>query len=629
MRRLLAAAVVTVLVLPAGGRADPQPPAPDPNFAATILPQGCTPTNSYETSQYDALEHWTAPSFERYPGACQRMRFAFGPIDVKPGQNDVLIQPITIEKPTQDGYIVRFAPNLVRFLSSDLQTFDIPPIEEVHLHHGTWITLVNGYFKDPFFASGEEKTIANFPRGYGFQIQRTDQWQLLHMVHNLTPRPMKVWITYDIDFVPQAVADTDAFKGAFGEMKPIYPVWLDVRPSFYPVFNVQRNFPVAGSTTCTWPKQNCAAFDPWGNQFTGQCRPDNAGCEHGNGKGTDWQLPALGATLNRVTDFRGGTLIGLGGHVHPGGLTVDVEAVRTSKSGTGDCAGSSDTAAQLIFTSQARYWKWTDPSVAGGPPTSWDVSMTVTGAPRWGIHLQPCDKLRINTTYDTTQQSTYENMGIAVGFIAPDLPDGTTTAPGVDPFASGLPLDTSDGCTSGGLQATTPTLCTKGVVTHGHMDEANNKGGGAGQPLPTKMGNHTDRIAIAGFAYSAAASGVASVTGIPRVSLNSSVTFMNLDSAADIYHTVTSCAPACSGSTGIAYPLADDGRVDFDSGELGYAPCFTFPPTRTDQGMCVGPAKNTSIWNLPITSAAGFASGETYTFFCRVHPSMRGVFAVE
>src|SRR4029077_6619048 len=133
--------------------------------------------------------------YQRYPGACQRLHFAIGPIAVKPGQNDVLLQPLTYEKPGYDGYITRFSPNLLRADGS------VPPIEEIHLHHAVWFTATNAsssgqsqsmsggqlgsldlrnYGNGPSCAPGEEKTIFDSPRGYGIPVKGTDQWNLLY-----------------------------------------------------------------------------------------------------------------------------------------------------------------------------------------------------------------------------------------------------------------------------------------------------------------------------------------------------------------------------------------------------------------------------------------------------------------
>src|SRR3954463_3188527 len=262
--------------------AEPRPPLPEANFAGTITPRPCAleGNDPYERRFYEQ-EGWGEPNYERYPGACQRLRFSYGPILVKPGQNDVLVGPVTIEKPAQNGYIPRFRPDLVRGDGT------VPPIEQVHLHLGTWLSEPS-YGSGPFFAAGEEKTTAPFPKGYGMPIKATDQWQLLYMVHSAISQPQVVFITYDIDFVPEAKAKPLGIK-------PAYPVWLDVRPSAYPVFNSQRDFGANG--TCTWPKEEGASLDPYGNTFTGQGQP-------GNGNGTDLALPGRGGSLGQMTNFQ-------------------------------------------------------------------------------------------------------------------------------------------------------------------------------------------------------------------------------------------------------------------------------------------------------------------------------------
>jgi plastocyanin len=86
------------------------------------------------------------------------------------------------------------------------------------------------------------------------------------------------------------------------------------------------------------------------------------------------------------------------------------------------------------------------------------------------------------------------------------------------------------------------------------------------------------------------------------------LTFSNTaDDAQGIYHSITSCKAPCNRSTGIAYPLAD-GNVNFESGTLG----STSPP-----------ATGALRWTTPGNLAPG-----TYTYFCRIHPFMRGAFRV-
>jgi plastocyanin len=97
---------------------------------------------------------------------------------------------------------------------------------------------------------------------------------------------------------------------------------------------------------------------------------------------------------------------------------------------------------------------------------------------------------------------------------------------------------------------------------------------------------------------------------IPTVKRGRSLTFLNSDDAKTIWHTITQCKAPCNKTTGIAYPLAN-GNADFDSGELGTGP----------QGF--SPASGKVSWKTPKGLRVG-----TYTYFCRIHPFMRGAFRV-
>jgi hypothetical protein len=603
---IVATIFVAVFAVPAGAMAQDvrpeQPPAtPDPNFAGTFngeqfdgqpaLKKKCVydANDAIEKQNYET-EGWDASTnYERYPGSCVRMRFTYGPLIVKPGQMDVLIGPITIEKPVQDGYITRFKPNLTRADGS------VPPVHEMHLHHATWLAATNNYGSGPFFASGEEKTIAPFPKGYGMPIKATDQWQLLYMVHSAVQAPDAVWITYEIDFVPESSAAGPA-------MKPALPLWLDVRPSSYPVFNTQRKYGDAMGT-CTWPKEKCADFNHLGGTEVGQG-------EEGNGKGRDYTLPALGQSFGLDENFTGGTIIGLGGHLHPGGITNEVDLVRGEQS-------------QRIYTGIPTYWKDGAPGEPGGRPDTWDFSMRVSGLPTWGVHVEPGDKLRSNATYDTTLASTWENMGIVVSLLVPEDDNGNKQAPGVDPFTA--PVDNSDRCDSGGLKADPPTLCPNGLFeTHSHYKENAYRGGPEGVWESAAAGlfaRDTNEVAITDFIYTPGDLSTVATLGTPKVPLGTNLRFTNVDGPA-VIHTITSCKFPCLGPTGGAFPLPDgetsQGRlVDFDSGQLG----ISVPE--------ISGAKNELQWATPVTEAAGYKPGEIVTYFCRIHPSMRGAFEVK
>jgi plastocyanin len=150
------------------------------------------------------------------------------------------------------------------------------------------------------------------------------------------------------------------------------------------------------------------------------------------------------------------------------------------------------------------------------------------------------------------------------------------------------------------------------VLTHGHLPENDNHGGKKTDKFvdatTLASGPIANKVTIADFTY-----GPGDIGGIyqtvPTVKAGGDLSFYNQDAprANGIWHTITACAAPCNNSTGVAYPLAD-ASVQFDSGELGVAG----PPTagRVD-------------WSIPTNLSPG-----TYTYFCRIHPSMRGAFRV-
>ena len=585
---VVALALVLMSVAPSSAFAQrtDRVPTPELNFAGVeqlAKPCAYEGNDPFERQFYKA-EGWKGPDYVRYPGACQRMRFSYGPIVVKPGQNDVLINPVTVEKPAADGYITRFRPNLVRADGI------VPPVEQVHLHHGTWLSYPE-YGSGPFFAAGEEKTVAPFPRGYGMPIQAEDTWLLLYMVHSAVAQPMEAYIIYDVDFIPKEKGDAMGMKSA-------YPLWLDVRPSGYPVFNTQR--PFGGKDgRCTWPREKCADFDPYGKEIVGQGKP-------GNKKGEDWEFPKKGEDFGKAGPFTGGTIIGMGGHLHPGGIQNEIDLVRGKKK-------------RRIYTGVAKYWNPKNKKKGGGPADSWDFSMPVVGNPFWGVRVRPGDKLRSNATYDTRLQSTYENMGIAVSLLVPDDPKtGKRRAPGVNPFTT--PLDRSKDCMlRGGIKAPRPVLCDKGIVTHGHLVENANRGGASGK-WEAKSSGESSEVGIADFLYLPGDLSMRTSMGIPTVGLGDTLRFTNAESAS-IWHTITSCKFPCLGQTGAAFPIADGRtsakrKVDFDSSEVGFGT------------PAIGPTAQRATWELDVTKKNGYKPGEVVTYFCRIHPFMRGAFEV-
>ncbi len=447
------------------------------------------------------------------------------PATVDPGQNIIRLAGTNL-KPNVPGYITRFDPELVYADGS------IPPVDVLHLHHAVWV--VNG---GPQFAAGEEKTIAQLPQGFGWRHLPTHGWLLNDMIHDLIAKPANIYIVWRIDFVP----DTSP---AAASIKPVSTRWMDVAGTkLYPVFDALREMDPGGQYT-------------FPDEATGEAREDIGGAH-------TWTAPGPR------------TLIGTAGHLHPGGLNVELRVTRGNQTRT-------------LFTSRAHYY---EPAGA----VSWDVSMGATPGGFWRVKVQTGDRITVHTTYDTKRADWYEGMGI-------------------------MPISVYNGSDVGGMDALDPNIPQVEILTHGHLRENDNHGGEpTGAPNPLQVPGvpvASNQVDIKGFNY-VANFGELGAAGFnrnpPTIMTGESLSFKNLDANYEdnAFHTITNCAPPCNGRTGIAYPLAD-GPVSFDSGQLGF-----------NQKGVGEVAKDEDTWELPKDMDPG-----TYAYFCRVHPFMRGSFRV-
>ncbi|MBK5288370.1 MAG: hypothetical protein JJE46_07880 [Acidimicrobiia bacterium] len=408
----------------------------------------------------------------------------------------------------------------------------VPASDVIMLHHAVWLNLSAPDMTVPsiperFFATGEEKSELTLPTGFGYPYSPSDQWLLNYMLHVLVDQSFDVRVTYDLDFVP-----------AVGRVKlrSVRPIWMDVdNGSNYPVFDAVAGAGVNGRYT--YPAM---ANNPYGN----------------------------GPKKNEYTVPTGGVIVQTMGHLHAGGLSTELFVTRQLRRGpkTG-----------RLFKSDAVYYE-------PGGPVSWDVSMTATPA-TWKVHVRPGDVLSLQATYDTSDWSWFESMGINIAWFAPG---------------------------GGGKGTFNPAVDVPGAVTHGHLAENDNHGGGVdlGLPDPATLPNGaaTSAVTIQNFEYGA--TDLDFLPQIPTVTQGSSITFTNRDTPANgfgIAHTITACRLPCNKSTGIAFPTAN-APITFDSGQLG------------NFGQ---PTLGTRTWSTP----ANLPTGD-YTFFCRVHPFMRGAFRV-
>ena len=276
---------------------------------------------------------------------------------------------------------------------------------------------------------------------------------------------------------------------------------------------------------------------------------------------------ALAGRNRRLIDHDG-TLVGTAGHLHPGGLYTELFLTRGDRT-------------VKLFRSNAYYY-------GRAKFTSWNVSMGVP-TDNWRIAVKKGDVLSVQGTYDTTKAAWLESMAISPTMMTTQ-PDG-----GIDPF--------------------TETPDQTEVLTHGELKENRDRGGlpnpGLADPRKLKDGPKLRTVDIKDFLYQQGDLSLPGKKGRPPVvGAGKQLKFVNEDPVREIFHTVTPCKAPCNRSSGISYPLADAKQVD--SGELGFGP------------VGVTAAANRADWSMPVGTKKG-----TYTYFCRVHPFMRGAFRVK
>ncbi len=509
------------------------------------------------------------------------------PIPIYPGQNlNLLAQTRTCPNATvvsgpgdaspfaagstARGFVTRFEPSMVELKPDGSQV--TPSVWDLHLHHVVWSVPGNG----PTFGTGEEKTIVSLPQGYGLEVGGDATWGLNYMIHSLTTSSGRsVQITWKIDWVPQtSPARTDIKEANFN--------WLNVAGGAqgYPVFDAERGFDSNGDGRFVFPDE--VPVDAAAPGYEERAKISNA---------RSWTVP------------RDMVLVFGAGHLHPGGVAMDLQVARD-----GDDPGTidGDDAAEIrpLFRSEARYY---EPAGA----VSWDVAMTVTRSD-WRIRLERGDTLSVNSTYDVHKSSWYEAMGILPVAYTRDLSDPQAR----DPFSN---------------DAEVAAMYNEGgILTHGRLPENIDSKARKNLKLPDprrlrSKGRRVPSggIRISDFLYSRG--GYSASRGFPKrlmrppvIRPGGSVTFTNQDAilgAPDIeqaWHSITSCRAPCNRGAGIGYPLAG-GPVKFDSGELGFG-------TQNSASVTTG----TSTYTTPPLTAPG-----VYTYFCRIHPFMRGSIRVK
>ena len=144
-----------------------------------------------------------------------------GATSAGPGTIDNQLR-LAVQRPCLDCYITSFTPQLV-YGDGTPATMETGAM----LHHfvmasqfrrdatcgSSWLGLLG----ERFFASGDERTAAVFPQGYGYRVRWYDSWNMLVDLMNMSTTARTVYIQVSFTVRP-----------TWESVRPLKPVWLDI-----------------------------------------------------------------------------------------------------------------------------------------------------------------------------------------------------------------------------------------------------------------------------------------------------------------------------------------------------------------------------------------------------------------
>ena len=504
------------------------------------------------------------------PGTVKKMRFWYGPYTMPAGWD---ANRVDLDIPVNNGMIIAVEPELR--VNPDWQE---PSHQVAHIHHAHWFAVQPGNEEDNYtygntewiFGNGDEETRADFAERSAAQPKGPMYGEYIGlggpqaMIYMLHNKTAETKVGY-------VVLDVTFKYGTIEQLNATGRQHNDVSGVLFGrTFDVPRERKGDGQ---------------WNTTF------DMRKEEDGSPRPIEW------------TSTVDGTMIGTGSHVHPGGETVLTENMGSKDSPCRD--DGRGTGGTLLLKSDIINRK---------VPLSEDYQMEVT-RPSWRAPVHKGDRIRITGYYENKKHAWYTAMthnGIYIDEAQP--PKGRCK-----PYLVGKDRKKRVRQKVTGSAGRTRIVRRRIDPTEG---VANRKWGVAhdtfcgvkfgfdpcepafDEPQP---GPPASRVTIANFQYLPGGRGApGDQARPPTVKQGSSLEFVNLDQQANIRHSVTTCKYPCNGPYVSNYPWAD-GR--WDSGTLGFDPI---------DGGTPNPAASTPP-DLPVGK---------YSYFCRIHPFMRGEFRV-
>lgn len=573
--------------------------APPPSAEQAPPPEPHDPDESpaEPTQMFDRYE-------ERPAGIERAMRLLYGPFPIPPGAD---FNRVTLELPLMEGYMTAVSPNLY-----DAGSGLTPSNQHLHIHHAHWFRTSDDPNEDYYtlnlawvFGTGEERTQGSLhdradadPTGprYGIQMEPLVPQALIFMLHNKMPDAALVYVALDLTLVYGSAADIKAANGC-----PDKQPGEECRAGL----EFRNLYGKLWGTTFDVPRQK---LEDGGDGV--YIHPNDIPSTDATRRESD----ALGRMFTASTDA---TAIAAAGHLHPNGREVVVANLGPAGSKCeADLDGDGLPGVTLFRSVKIE-------AVEEAWPHSEDYQMGATKY-GWRAPIYAGDRITQFAVYDNDDYASYEAMSFAGLYVdrmeapAPRA-GGECTLENTQPFLlAGDPW--------GGDPK--ETVVNRG--DHGH-DHGTGYCGIPGFPacnLPQpdpEPGVQTSLVTITRFAYTPGDRSLSGQLGLPiQVPRGSTVTFVNNDVSAAVRHTVTSCEWPCNGPYVANYPQPDG---LFDSGKLGNTDPIDGGGFVTEGGplMGYGLAEETDpIFEL---DTAGMDPG-LYSFYCRVHPWMRGTLEV-
>lgn len=492
------------------------------------------------------------------PGTVENLSLYYGPYTLPPGWD---MNRVDLELPTNNGFLHALEPAVRRV--TDLSE---PMHTEAHNHHSHWFGFDPGngednYFKqlgpgthEWVFGQGDEETRADFrrrsaaePNGpvYGNYLPAGRNQTVVYMLHNKTNQPMELWIVLDVTFEHGTRAQLEEIR-----KRP----YRDVNGM---LMGRTFNVPVQPDGDGKW------------ENIRDQKTAD------GKERPIEWVAP------------RDGTLIGSGGHLHPGGTSVTAENYGSKENPCPADRKGRGYGGTLLYRSDI---------INRAAPFSEDYQTEVTH-PAWRAPVRKGDRIRISGTYYNKDKAWYYAMTHAGFYFDYEQPPKGRCKPYIVGPAKKKVKDPTEGVPNRPWTMKDEYCGWGGAPACEKPEE------------PPAEDKFVDQkvVHIANFQYLPGDRSSGLSAGIPSVKQGERLTFINEDQGANIRHTITTCPWPCNGRYVANYPHADG---VWDSDTLGYDPIDGGTPN-------------------PVAETPADMKPGLYTYFCRIHPWMRGAFRIE